>query len=84
MHVYLVQHGASKSEAEDPQRSLTDEGRGIVERTAEHLAGVGIPFSVADSRSDRAVKPKPKRHECDSSRHLLKTGIQGERPINCT
>lgn len=44
MHVYLVQHGASKSEAEDPQRSLTDEGRGIVERTAEHLAGVGIPI----------------------------------------
>ena len=44
MQVYLVQHGASKSEAEDPQRGLTDEGQGVVERTAEHLAGVGIPI----------------------------------------
>ena len=26
MQLYLVQHGAAKSEAEDPQRSLTTEG----------------------------------------------------------
>lgn len=42
MQVYLIQHGTSKSEAEDPQRSLTDEGRGVVEQMAEHLAGAGI------------------------------------------
>jgi phosphohistidine phosphatase len=42
MQVYLVQHGASKSEAEDPQRDLTDKGRGVVEEMAEHLAGAGI------------------------------------------
>ena len=27
MQLYLVQHGASKSDSEDPQRSLTDDGR---------------------------------------------------------
>jgi phosphohistidine phosphatase SixA len=26
MHLYLVQHGETKLETEDPDRSLTDEG----------------------------------------------------------
>jgi phosphohistidine phosphatase len=38
MHLYLVQHGAAKSEAEDPHRGLTDEGRRDVERIAHSLA----------------------------------------------
>jgi phosphohistidine phosphatase len=38
MQLYLVQHGASKSESEDPQRSLTDEGRQTVELMAEYLS----------------------------------------------
>ena len=42
MQVYLVQHGASKSEAQDPQRNLTEEGRRVVEQMAEHLAGTGL------------------------------------------
>ena len=42
MHIYLVQHGASKSEAEDPERSLTDEGMRTVEKMANYLAGAGV------------------------------------------
>jgi len=42
MRIYLVQHGASKSEAEDPQRSLTDEGRRTVEEMAVYLTGAGV------------------------------------------
>jgi len=42
MRIYLVQHGASKSEAEDPQRSLTDDGRRTVEKMADYLAGAGV------------------------------------------
>jgi phosphohistidine phosphatase len=38
MQLYLVQHGAAKSEAEDPQRRLTAEGTKTVERMAEHLS----------------------------------------------
>jgi len=38
MHLYLVQHGAAKSEAEDPHRGLTNEGRRDVERIAKFLA----------------------------------------------
>ena len=37
-HLYLVQHGAAKTEAEDPQRSLTDEGRRAVEKMADFLS----------------------------------------------
>ena len=42
MQLYLVQHGASKSETEDPQRGLTDEGRRVVEHMAQYLASVGV------------------------------------------
>jgi phosphohistidine phosphatase len=37
MRVYLVQHGKSKSEEEDPQRRLTDEGIGEVQNVADFL-----------------------------------------------
>ncbi len=42
MDLYLVQHGAAKTEAEDPHRGLTDEGRRTVERLGEHLAVLGL------------------------------------------
>jgi phosphohistidine phosphatase len=37
MRVYLVQHGESKSEGEDPQRRLTDKGIGEVQKVANFL-----------------------------------------------
>ena len=37
MHVYLVQHGQSKSEEEDPQRGLTDKGMSEVQKVADFL-----------------------------------------------
>ena len=42
MHLYLVQHGAAKSEAEDPHRGLSDEGRRDVVRMAHSLAPLRI------------------------------------------
>jgi len=42
LRLYLVQHAAAKTEAEDPQRGLTDEGRRTVERVAEFLASLGL------------------------------------------
>lgn len=52
MQLYLVQHGAAKSEAEDPQRGLTDEGRRSVERMAEFLA----PLRLAIHRIEHSDK----------------------------
>jgi phosphohistidine phosphatase len=37
VRVYLVQHGQSKSEEEDPQRRLTDKGIGEVQKVANFL-----------------------------------------------
>jgi phosphohistidine phosphatase len=37
MRIYLVQHGESKSEEEDPQRHLTDRGIEEVQRAADFL-----------------------------------------------
>lgn len=42
MQLYLVQHGAAKSEAEDPQRGLTEEGWRTIERMAEFLLPLGL------------------------------------------
>jgi phosphohistidine phosphatase len=42
MELYLVQHGAAKSESEDPARPLTAEGRRTVERMAEFLSARGV------------------------------------------
>lgn len=48
MRLYLMQHAKSKSKEEDPDRSLTDEGRSEVERIAAFLARTprseGIPI----------------------------------------
>lgn len=40
--VFLVQHGEAKSEAEDPQRSLTENGKVTVEKVATWAAQIGI------------------------------------------
>lgn len=48
MRLYLVQHGAAKSEAEDPQRGLTDEGRRTVERMVEFLAPLGLSIDLVE------------------------------------
>ena len=42
MELYLVQHGESKSEAEDPERHLTDKGKDEVESVARHVAPLGV------------------------------------------
>ena len=52
MHLYLVQHGAAKSEAEDPHRGLTDEGRRDVERMAHSLA----PLQLGLDRIEHSEK----------------------------
>lgn len=42
MTLYLVQHGEAKSEAEDPQRSLTERGQKDVERIAAWASRIGL------------------------------------------
>jgi len=42
MELYLVQHGEAKSEAEDPQRPLTNRGREEVQRMAAFAARAGL------------------------------------------
>lgn len=42
MKVYLIQHGESKSEKEDPERPLTEKGREVVESVASYVASLGV------------------------------------------
>lgn len=44
MEVYLVQHGESKPESEDPERPLTDKGKAEVESVARYVvkSGAGV------------------------------------------
>jgi phosphohistidine phosphatase len=40
MRLYLVQHAESRDKQEDPERSITDEGRGVTEKMAAFAAGM--------------------------------------------
>jgi phosphohistidine phosphatase len=42
VRAYLVQHGQSKSEEEDPQRRLTDKGIGEVRKVADFLRSLEL------------------------------------------
>jgi len=52
MQLYLVQHGASKDVGEDPERSLTDDGRQVVEEMANYLSSLGLTLARIE-HSDR-------------------------------
>jgi phosphohistidine phosphatase len=45
VEIYLVQHGKAKSKEEDPERPLTEEGRGEVASVARHAANMGVKVS---------------------------------------
>ena len=54
MKLYLVQHGESKSESEDPARPLSEAGRKVVEATGKHLARAGLlPTGLAIRHSGK-------------------------------
>jgi phosphohistidine phosphatase len=54
MRVYLVQHGESRPEEEDPQRRLTDEGVRNVEKVARFLRPLSLKLEIWHSGKDRA------------------------------
>src|SRR5262249_26840859 len=55
MQLYLVQHGAAKSEAEDPQRGLTAEATKTVEQMAQYLSQVTLHVDrIEHSGKERA------------------------------
>lgn len=45
MEIYLIQHGESKPESEDPERPLTDKGRTEVESVARYVTSLGVNVS---------------------------------------
>ncbi len=47
MSVYLMQHGNPVPKEEDPDRPLSDQGKGDVERVAEFLKKSGVEVGVA-------------------------------------
>jgi phosphohistidine phosphatase len=56
MELYLVQHGASKPEAEDPQRSLTAEGERMVECLGAHLAALRLALDRIEHSDKRRAQ----------------------------
>ena len=48
MRLYLVQHGPSASEAEDPRRPLTDAGRRAVQKLAAHISQFPLSIDVIE------------------------------------
>lgn len=48
MRLYLVQHGASTSEAEDPLRPLSPEGKRNVQKLAAHISQFSLAIDVIE------------------------------------
>jgi phosphohistidine phosphatase len=48
MRLYLVQHGASTSEAEDPLRPLSPEGRHNVQKLAAHISQFSLAIDLIE------------------------------------
>ena len=46
MNLYLVQHGQSRPEEEDPERRLTDKGIGEVQKVAKFLSSLKLEVNV--------------------------------------
>jgi phosphohistidine phosphatase len=46
MNLYLVQHGESRSEEEDPERRLTDKGIAEVQKVARFLSGLKLSVNA--------------------------------------
>jgi phosphohistidine phosphatase len=72
VRLYLVQHGQAKSEAEDPERPLTDQGAEDVARVAGHAVDrPGVhPGRVVHSGKTRA------RQTAELWGRLLHTGVE--------
>lgn len=70
MQLYLVQHGAAKSEAEDPQRSLTAEGAKMVERVAKYLSPLGLHVG----RIEHSDKQRARQTAAIMAAHLRPEG----------
>lgn len=48
MQLYLVQHGAAKTETEDPERPLSDDGRRTVEQLADYLSALDLCIDLIE------------------------------------
>ncbi len=72
MRLYLVQHAAAKTEAEDPQRGLTDEGRLAVEskgwQSSWLRSGLRLTASNIATNCGRAKQQRFWLHGCGPSK----------------
>jgi phosphohistidine phosphatase len=66
MTLFLVQHGEAKQEAEDPERSLTDQGTETVEKMAAWAARTGIKVD----RIRHSGKRRAEQTATISAKHL--------------
>lgn len=64
MNLYLVQHGESKAESEDPARPLTNAGRAAVEQVGYHL------FRAALLAADVVIRHSGKLRAAQTARIL--------------
>jgi len=58
MELYLVQHGAAMSEAENPERPLTVRGREDVQRVSAFVARLGLRPAENPAQSPPPEPPR--------------------------
>ena len=84
MRVYLVQHGESRGEEEDPRRRLTEEGVRNVQKTAQFLRTLGLKLeTIWHSGKDRAQQTAEILAGAVSARQgmLQRNGLAPKDPV---
>ena len=85
MRIYLVQHGESKSEEEDPQRHLTDRGINEVRRVADFLRPLGLVVdTVWHSGKTRAQQTGQLLAEVLRARLVQRAGLAPKDQVAAT
>ncbi len=81
MKLYLIQHGEAKSEAEDPERSLTEEGEREVRNVSKATTDLNIrPSEIYHSGKLRAKQTAEIIAGVLETHHLPVQSVQGLNP----
>jgi phosphohistidine phosphatase len=81
MKLYLIQHGEAKSEAEDPERSLTEEGEKEVQSVSKATTDLNIrPSKIYHSGKLRAKQTAEIIASALKTHHLPVQSVQGLNP----
>ena len=82
MRLYLVQHGVSASEAEEPRRPLNESGRRHVQKLAAHISSFSLSIDVIEHSDKLRAKQTAEILELQLRPSLGIRQVEGLAPMD--